>query len=137
MPTRCIILPLKLLILFFLIIRRPPRSTLFPYTTLFRSLGRPRPPYSREPQAAPLRPLARPPLPDLQPLGDLVENSRRDLFLGSLLDAPLAFGEDQHDLVVGGVEADVIPRDVVEDDQVGALGDQLLARSLEAALAPV
>src|SRR5947208_13538162 len=24
---------------FFLIIRRPPRSTLFPYTTLFRSLG--------------------------------------------------------------------------------------------------
>src|SRR5437660_10683369 len=27
---------------FFLMIRRPPRSTLFPYTTLFRSLGRPR-----------------------------------------------------------------------------------------------
>src|SRR5438034_11588579 len=25
---------------FFLLIRRPPRSTLFPYTTLFRSLGR-------------------------------------------------------------------------------------------------
>src|SRR3712207_8025323 len=25
--------------LFFLIIRRPPRSTLFPYTTLFRSFG--------------------------------------------------------------------------------------------------
>src|SRR6266511_5042346 len=30
--------------LFFLMIRRPPRSTLFPYTTLFRSLRRwPRP----------------------------------------------------------------------------------------------
>src|SRR2546427_4804697 len=28
---------------FFLMIRRPPRSTLFPYTTLFRSLGPPRP----------------------------------------------------------------------------------------------
>src|SRR6266852_7793604 len=28
---------LKLSILFFLMIRRPPRSTLFPYTTLFRS----------------------------------------------------------------------------------------------------
>src|SRR5947208_10012012 len=28
---------------FFLIIRRPPRSTLFPYTTLFRSIGQPRP----------------------------------------------------------------------------------------------
>src|SRR5256885_11503101 len=27
---------------FFLMIRRPPRSTLFPYTTLFRSEGRPR-----------------------------------------------------------------------------------------------
>src|SRR5262245_63267100 len=27
-------------ILFFLMIRRPPRSTLFPYTTLFRSEGR-------------------------------------------------------------------------------------------------
>src|SRR5215471_20232330 len=28
-------------IFFFLMIRRPPRSTLFPYTTLFRSDGRP------------------------------------------------------------------------------------------------
>src|SRR3712207_8720550 len=27
--------------IFFLMIRRPPRSTLFPYTTLFRSEGRP------------------------------------------------------------------------------------------------
>src|SRR2546427_6625950 len=26
-------------VLFFLMIRRPPRSTLFPYTTLFRSVG--------------------------------------------------------------------------------------------------
>src|SRR5256885_10267245 len=29
------------LFFFFLMIRRPPRSTLFPYTTLFRSLHRP------------------------------------------------------------------------------------------------
>src|SRR3712207_3531252 len=29
---------LDILIFFFLMIRRPPRSTLFPYTTLFRSL---------------------------------------------------------------------------------------------------
>src|SRR3712207_9221348 len=28
----------RLCLLFFLMIRRPPRSTLFPYTTLFRSL---------------------------------------------------------------------------------------------------
>src|SRR2546430_17584787 len=27
------------LLFFFLMIRRPPRSTLFPYTTLFRSMG--------------------------------------------------------------------------------------------------
>src|SRR2546428_13480742 len=33
------------LFLFFLMIRRPPRSTLFPYTTLFRS---PRPKHERE-----------------------------------------------------------------------------------------
>src|SRR3712207_7721500 len=32
----------KEFIVFFLMIRRPPRSTLFPYTTLFRSLDRPR-----------------------------------------------------------------------------------------------
>src|SRR2546430_7587058 len=30
---------LPCLFFFFLMIRRPPRSTLFPYTTLFRSLG--------------------------------------------------------------------------------------------------
>src|SRR2546422_5464931 len=30
---------LSFIFFFFLMIRRPPRSTLFPYTTLFRSLG--------------------------------------------------------------------------------------------------
>src|SRR5246127_5819786 len=30
--------PLRLFLFFFLMIRRPPRSTLFPYTTLFRSI---------------------------------------------------------------------------------------------------
>src|SRR6266702_5658148 len=33
-----------LIFFFFLMIRRPPRSTLFPYTTLFRSSCAPRPP---------------------------------------------------------------------------------------------
>src|SRR5256885_15583511 len=32
--------PHHFLLFFFLMIRRPPRSTLFPYTTLFRSLKR-------------------------------------------------------------------------------------------------
>src|SRR5215510_11730892 len=42
--------PLAAPIFFFLMIRRPPRSTLFPYTTLFRSpspMRRERPPRSR------------------------------------------------------------------------------------------
>src|SRR3712207_7027894 len=40
------------MILFFLMIRRPPRSTLFPYTTLFRSSA------SRTPRRAPSSPEA-------------------------------------------------------------------------------
>src|SRR5438105_6325949 len=41
-PRRSLYIPLFLLLylsFFFLMIRRPPRSTLFPYTTLFRSVG--------------------------------------------------------------------------------------------------
>src|SRR5947209_13107361 len=37
MSLCCSRLPLLLSVLFFLMTRRPPRSTLFPYTTLFRS----------------------------------------------------------------------------------------------------
>src|SRR2546429_7457093 len=46
---------------FFLMIRRPPRSTLFPYTTLFRSRRplRIRQEYDHEARATPLRPGAR------------------------------------------------------------------------------
>src|SRR3954463_8566025 len=43
---------------FFLMIRRPPRSTLFPYTTLFRSRPRRRP-SRRAPPGIPLRARAR------------------------------------------------------------------------------
>src|SRR3712207_9375064 len=43
---------------FFLMIRRPPRSTLFPYTTLFRSLRRRR---RRHRHRQPRRPPDRPP----------------------------------------------------------------------------
>src|SRR5216683_6372385 len=45
---------LNLLLFFFLMIRRPPRSTLFPYTTLFRSAigcARPTRPRPRRPPA--------------------------------------------------------------------------------------
>src|SRR3712207_7882867 len=41
--------------MFFLMIRRPPRSTLFPYTTLFRSRGAGRPPPSARTRRAPVR----------------------------------------------------------------------------------
>src|SRR2546422_5180368 len=46
---------------FFLMIRRPPRSTLFPYTTLFRSLtrGEPRSPRKRRRRRDPPRRLLR------------------------------------------------------------------------------
>src|SRR5258708_14138114 len=39
----------RLLLFFFLMIRRPPRSTLFPYTTLFRSVHHQDAPLPREP----------------------------------------------------------------------------------------
>src|SRR5258708_12588127 len=51
-----------LITIFFLMIRRPPRSTLFPYTTLFRSLSC-RPTLARSmawPPAMPCAPAARP-----------------------------------------------------------------------------
>src|SRR5262252_10151509 len=44
---------LVLLLFFFLMIRRPPRSTLFPYTTLFRSPVPARPAAVRAPAARP------------------------------------------------------------------------------------
>src|SRR5688572_32366375 len=37
--VHCVTCCLSVLYFFFLMIRRPPRSTLFPYTTLFRSSG--------------------------------------------------------------------------------------------------
>src|SRR5205085_7161437 len=42
-------------IIFFLLLRRPPRSTLFPYTTLFRSGASMRPPSRRPTATAPTR----------------------------------------------------------------------------------
>src|SRR5438874_9704175 len=42
-----------ILLFFFLMIRRPPRSTLFPYTTLFRSAGRAKVQTKRKPDAPP------------------------------------------------------------------------------------
>src|SRR5437870_13309753 len=45
--TYCSYVPALSLSIFFLMIRRPPSSTLFPYTTLFRSVGEERPARAR------------------------------------------------------------------------------------------
>src|SRR5256885_16688675 len=44
---------LRVTLFFFLMIRRPPRSTLFPYTTLFRSVRRPAGNLPQQPVIAP------------------------------------------------------------------------------------
>src|SRR2546421_5794830 len=54
--------PPRFSLFFFLMIRRPPRSTLFPYTTLFRSRTR-RMPASRRLQSGWTSPRCRPPPP--------------------------------------------------------------------------
>src|ERR1035441_10287631 len=74
---------------FFLMIRRPPRSTLFPYTTLFRSLLRE---YPREPFLAAVREAAQYGLYDLDRLERMIlRRVARDYFL--LLDTDT----DPHD----------------------------------------
>src|SRR2546426_11932962 len=47
------VLIVSYLFFFFLMIRRPPRSTLFPYTTLFRSRARDQPVHPRREQPSP------------------------------------------------------------------------------------
>src|SRR2546421_12286269 len=67
------VLPSAHLFFFFLMIRRPPRSTLFPYTTLFRSAV---PPADRRPlRREPLSPSALLPVPGRSAEGE--RGSRR------------------------------------------------------------
>src|SRR5262245_46745647 len=67
----------------------------------------------------------------------LVEDRRGDPLLRCFLDAPLARTRNEHDFVVGGVEADVVAAHIVEDDQVDPLVAELLPRPLEPALSAV
>src|SRR5690349_23933279 len=55
-----VVLFIAVLLFFFLMIRRPPRSTLFPYTTLFRSHGAGRRSRDRGRRRHRLRPARRP-----------------------------------------------------------------------------
>src|SRR5215208_6572614 len=66
-----------------------------------------------------------------------VEDRRRDPVLGCLPDSPFATRRQEHDLVVGGIEADVRTGYVVEDEEVRALALQLLTRPGQAGLAGV
>src|SRR5919201_419277 len=61
---------------------------------------------------------------------DLVHDLGRDQLLRRLRHVALSLSGYQHDLVGGRVEPDVVPRDVVEDDQVGTFCLQRLARPL-------
>src|SRR5262245_980461 len=67
----------------------------------------------------------------------LVEDRRGDPFLRCFLDTPLARTRNEDDLVVGGVEADVVATHVVEDDQVDSLVAELLPRPLEPVLTAI
>src|SRR2546425_10848320 len=62
---------------FFLMIRRPPRSTLFPYTTLFRSPRRGRRTSQPAPPAPPAPPVPpAPPAPRSSPAIQVVQSDR-------------------------------------------------------------
>src|SRR5215211_5102431 len=65
-----------------------------------------------------------------QPL-DLVEDFHRDVLLPSPRYRTLAGLGEQHDFVLCGIEADVVTRNVVVDDEVDTLVAQLPARALE------
>src|SRR3712207_8663962 len=66
-------------VFFFLMIRRPPRSTLFPYTTLFRSLPArpPRPEYKSTDRHPPCRGQS-PVLPGFRPAGHQPQMGRSE-----------------------------------------------------------
>src|SRR2546428_11633128 len=65
-------------VFFFLMIRRPPRSTLFPYTTLFRSEAGALPPVGEPPLAVHQPALLEAVQGDVQgPVGDLERAGRR------------------------------------------------------------
>src|SRR2546427_6091152 len=95
-------------VFFFLMIRRPPRSTLFPYTTLFRSL--------------------RPAAVDLQSRGDVVVNRHRWERRGSLEHHadPASQLDRTH---VAGIDIHIIEQDLAQN----ARGGRQLVHAIQAA----
>src|SRR5262249_28476561 len=66
-----------------------------------------------------------------QLLGGIYDRRGNSVFR-RLPDASFARGRDQHDLVLVGVEADVVPGHVVVDDEIDPFAAQFLARAREA-----
>src|SRR5580700_10588389 len=94
-------IPIYSIVFFFLMIRRPPRSTLFPYTTLFRSVARPQHARLR----LPLDQQAGRPGDQQHPFGPVlvVPEPGRACLAGR--DDPLdaqVFGSEQFDRLLGG-----------------------------------
>src|SRR5262249_62079023 len=67
-----------------------------------------------------------------QLLGGIYDRRGNSVFR-RLPDASFARGPDQHDLVLIGVEAEVVPRPLVVDDEIDPLAPQLLALPVESA----
>src|SRR6478672_11862812 len=128
-------------------IRRPPRSTLFPYTTLFRSLP---------PPPRPSQPGARPPVrsrrgrrseehtSELQSRSDLVcrlllEKKKREgaeRVPQAVVHAPLAVVVQAEIAVVGGVDGPVPDRAFEAVDQVGVFFFLMIRRPPRSTLFP-
>src|SRR2546422_5231724 len=66
-----------------------------------------------------------------------IYDRRRDSVFWRLRHAALGSGGHEHDLVFLRVEADVVARHIIEDDEVDAFALQLCSRPLESELAPV
>src|SRR2546423_5672368 len=106
------------------------------WTTLPRFSTRRRTARAGSSRGAVLRSGSSIPLPPPQP-DDLVEDLARDLLLRRLLDPALACRGNENDFVGRCIEADVVSRDIVEDDQIGPLRPELLACPGEAGPAVV
>src|SRR5256885_12047809 len=110
-------------------IRRPPRSTLFPYTTLFRS-HRGAPPGG---EVVPQHPAGPDFLADVGMLGrhEVAEPllPRPDLGDRDVVEIAVRHGEDDHDLLLDGHR--LVLRLLQHFDDAGSAGELLLRRLVE------
>src|SRR5438874_12356852 len=103
-------------LVFFLMIRRPPRSTLFPYTTLFRSSGRaaargpgPEPRRRSMPRSPRSRTAREPP-----PAAECSPACRRPRGCGQAARSWPSLRDELHDLVVERLDVDRLREESLE-----------------------